>query len=482
MLSVMTRLQIRSRCFLLALLVAAQAGCLIFGVAWATGWLWKTYEFVVNDYVISAGQAVAHELALEVKELQITTSEPGTKDWQKLQQLCEITNIPHDGVLCFMRRDNGALLCHPDLKADPGLLRLFPGRCLLINDESSGPITQLVQKAESQRLPIVSGKVELDGQLHTFTGFSIPSINAILGVYQSDSAIASFVASTIRPVMQIGYILAAFVVGATSMITVLLLNRYEAGLAEANEKLEFQVTERTQSLVRTRNAVTFGLARLAEFRDIDTGKHLERIRSYVSILATEMARTNTEIAPSFVADLTAASSLHDIGKVGIPDAILLKPDLLNPHERKAIEMHTALGKECLAAIRNQLGADDFLKVAEQIAASHHEHWDGSGYPQGLHGKEIPLAGRIVALADVYDALTSDRPYKKAVSHEAARDWIVTRYAQQFDPAVVEAFVSREEDFRRVCLSKRDARTKSKQKQKSASESCDFDSAVLAVTR
>lgn len=478
----MTKLQIRSRCFLLPLLVSAQAGCLLFGVAWATGWLWDTYQFVVNDYVSSAGRAEAHELAIEVKALGVTTSEPGTQDWQKLQQLCEITNIPNDGVLCIMRRDNGALLCHPDLKADPGLLRFFPGKSLLTNDETSGPITQLVREAESQRLPVVNGKVELDGQLHTFTGFSMPSINAILGVYQSNVSIASFAASTIRPVMQIGYILVAFIVGATAMITIFLLNRYEDGLADSNSKLEEQVTERTQSLVRTRNAVTFGLARLAEFRDIATGKHLERIRSYVSILATEMARTNPEIAPGFVADLAAASSLHDIGKVGIPDAILLKPDQLKPSERKAIEMHTTFGKECLSAIRKQLGNDDFLEVAEQIAATHHEHWDGSGYPQGLQGKEIPLTGRIVALADVYDALTSDRPYKKAVSHEAAREWIVTRYAQQFDPAVVEAFVAREDDFRRICHSKRDTRTKAAQKTNPVSDSCEFDSAVLAVTR
>ncbi len=476
----MKKLGLKSRYFLLALLVSTQAACLFFGVAWATGWLWKTYEFVVNDYVTSAGRAEAHQLALDVKEMGLTTAEPGTKDWEKLQQLCEITIIPHDGVLCFMRRDNGALLCHPNLKADPGLLRLFPGRCLLINENTSGPIINLVKEAESQRLPIISGKVELDGQLQSFTGFDIPSINAILGVYQSDNAIASFIAATIRPVMQVGYILAAFVVGATSMITVFLLNRYEAGLNAANAKLESQVAERTKSLVCTRNAVTFGLARLAEFRDAYTGKHLERIRAYVSVLATELAHTNPEITPSFVSDLAAASSLHDIGKVGIPDSILLKPDLLKPGERKVIEMHAALGKECLASIRNKLGNDDFLEVAEQIAACHHEQWDGSGYPNGLQGKQIPLAARIVALADVYDALTSDRPYRDAVSHEEARDWIVSRYAQQFDPAVVEAFVAREEDFRRIYLINQDL--KPEVQVKNTSESSDIDSAILAVTR
>ena len=480
----MTCLHIKNRCFLLALLVSAQAACLFFGVAWAVGWLWESYEVVVQEYVTSEGQAEAHNLALEIKELGIHQAEPGTDDWQKLQELCEATAIPHDGTLCIMRRDNGALLCHPHLKADPGLLRLFPGRSLLINAQSSGPILKLVQDSESQRIPLVSGQVDLDGEVNNFTGYSIPDINVIVGVYQLDAAIQSFIAATIRPVMQIGYVLAAFVVGATAMITVFLLNRYEAGLAEANARLESQVSQRTQSLVRTRNAVTFGLARLAEFRDIDTGKHLERIRSYVSILATEMARTNSLIEPSFVADLSAASSLHDIGKVGIPDAILLKPASLGPLERKAIELHTELGRECLAAIREKLGDDDFLEVAEQIADTHHEHWDGSGYPRGLQGKEIPLAGRIVALADVYDALTSNRPYKQAVAHEAAREWIVTRYAQQFDPDVVEAFIEREADFRRIALTTRESQpaAQASPRVESPDESCELDSAVLAITR
>ena len=213
--------------------------------------------------------------------------------------------------------------------------------------------------------------------------------------------------------------------------------------------MEHQVHERTRSLVRTRDAVIFGLAKLSESRDKETGEHLERIRSYVSILATELAKTNPEIDHRYVADLAVASSLHDIGKVGIPDSVLLKPGPLSPNERHAMELHTVLGSECLAAIQKKLGEDDFLELAQQIAAGHHENWDGSGYPHGLQGKRIPLAARIVALADVYDALTSDRPYKGPVGHLEAREWIVTRYAQQFDPAVVEAFIAREADFERV---------------------------------
>lgn len=444
-------MRIKSRSFLLALLVASQAACLGFGVMWATGWLWRNFENVVYDYVIAEGKAVAQEVALKVSEMRLHDVEPGSAGWQRLQRLCEQEMIPHSGFVCIMRSDTGAMLCHPNLQQDPGLLRLFPGRGLLINGDKSAPITEVVREAEAAAEVVVTGRVELDGDTHVFTGFSMPKIDAILAVYQSDMAIDLFIASTIRPVMQVGYVLSAFIVGATAIITLFLINRYETGLAEANARLEHQVHERTLSLIRTRDAVIFGLAKLSGSRDKESAEHLERIRSYVTILATELAKNNPEIDRRYVSDLAVASSLHDIGKVGIPDSVLLKPGPLSPAERHAMELHTVLGSECLAAIQKKLGDEDFLELAQQIASGHHEHWDGSGYPHGLQGKQISLAARIVALADVYDALTSSRPYKGPVGHVEAREWIVTRYAQQFDPTVVEAFVARESDFERISV-------------------------------
>jgi response regulator RpfG family c-di-GMP phosphodiesterase len=162
-----------------------------------------------------------------------------------------------------------------------------------------------------------------------------------------------------------------------------------------------------------------------------------------------MAKANPEITHQYVANLAVASALHDIGKVGVPDAVLLKAGRLTPAERRAMQMHAELGGECLAAIQRQLGDDDFLQLGQQVAVAHHEQWDGSGYPHGLQGKAIPLAARIVAVADVYDALTSHRPYRPALSHAEAREWIVSHYGTQFDPEVVEAFVAREGDFARL---------------------------------
>ena len=442
-------MQVKNRFFLVALLVASQAACLGFGVVWATGWLWKSFENVVYDYAVAEGKAVAQGVALKAADLRVNDVRPGSVDWHRLQELCEHEVIPHKGFVCLMHRDDGSMLCHPNLRNDSGLGRLFPGRGLLINSRGSAPITEVLRQAEAAGEHVVTGKAEFDGDVYVFTGFSLPLNNAILAVYQSDTAIDLFITSAIRPVMQIGYILAAFIVGATAIIAVFLTNRYEAGLSAANARLENQVQRRTSSLIKTRDAVVFGLAKLADSRDRGTGEHLERIRSYVTILASELAKTNHEIDRSFVADLAVASSLHDIGKVGIPDKILLKTGPLTLSERRVMETHVSLGSACLAAIREKLGEDDFLDLAQQITLAHHENWDGSGYPCGLQGKQIPLPARIVALADVYDALTTARPYKGPVGHAAARDWIVTRYAQQFDPAVVEAFVARETDFQRV---------------------------------
>ena len=150
-----------------------------------------------------------------------------------------------------------------------------------------------------------------------------------------------------------------------------------------------------------------------------------------------------------VEDLAFASSLHDIGKVGIPDAILLKRGPLTPEERKVIEQHAEIGGRCLEAIQHQLGNDDFLELAKLIAFTHHERWDGDGYPFGLSKDKIPLAGRIVAVADVYDALTTKRPYKRAFPHEEAYQLIVSGAGTQFDPDVVAAFVHNADEFAQI---------------------------------
>lgn len=189
----------------------------------------------------------------------------------------------------------------------------------------------------------------------------------------------------------------------------------------------------------------FGLAKLSESRDNDTGEHLDRISAYVTILARHLA-TFVTVDRQLIDEIGLASSLHDIGKVGVPDQVLLKPGKFGPEERIVIETHPRIGQECLQALEQQLGEDNFLSLATEICACHHEKWDGTGYPNGLSGTEIPLSARIVALADVYDALRSRRPYKEPMSHTKARTIILEGKGSHFDPNVVDAFLMAEHEF------------------------------------
>jgi putative two-component system response regulator len=241
--------------------------------------------------------------------------------------------------------------------------------------------------------------------------------------------------------------LTVVVVLFSMLLTSAIVRRYENRLAHINENLEDLVDIRSRALMKSRHAVIFGLAKLAESRDDQTGRHLERIRHYVLILARELAKSRSELTEQFIETLADTSSLHDIGKVGIPDSVLLDPGTLSSEQREIIRKHPLIGGDTLLAIRKVWGDDEFLVTACEIAFSHHERWDGKGYPFGLSGETIPLAGRIVALADVYDALTTRRIYKRAMTHDETRSIILSESGSQFDPAVVQAFAVREGEFR-----------------------------------
>ena len=201
--------------------------------------------------------------------------------------------------------------------------------------------------------------------------------------------------------------------------------------------------ERILSL-ETRDVAIFALAKLAESRDNDTGAHLERVQYYCRALSQKMAtqeKFKDVIDSEYARLIFQTSPLHDIGKVGIPDAILLKPDRLDPAEFSIIKTHTTIGAHTLDAALEKFPGVAFLKMARDIAESHHEKFDGTGYPYGLKGDEIPLCGRIMAVADVYDALVSKRVYKDAFTHDAARTIIEEGSGKHFDPDVVDAFLA-----------------------------------------
>jgi PAS domain S-box-containing protein len=222
-------------------------------------------------------------------------------------------------------------------------------------------------------------------------------------------------------------------------------NGYHGIIRDRTEKkkLEMDLIESYKKLQNARAATILGLAKLAEYRDEGTGTHLERIREYAKRLAEEMAqisRYHTIITPEYIEDIFQSSILHDIGKVGIPDAILLKPGRLNDEEFEVIKRHATMGGDAIAIIESRIEESTFLFMGKEIAYGHHEKWDGSGYPKGLKGEQIPLSARIVALADVYDALTTKRFYKEAYTHEKSKKIITDLKGSHFDPETVDAFL------------------------------------------
>jgi PAS domain S-box-containing protein len=227
------------------------------------------------------------------------------------------------------------------------------------------------------------------------------------------------------------------------------------------KKLEIDLVESFKKLQNARVSTILGLAKLAEYRDENTGTHLERMREYARIIAETMSETpkyNNYITDDYIADIYHSSILHDIGKVGIPDSILLKPGKLTAAEFEVIKRHSAIGGDALRAVEKQIEGQSFLTLGKEIAYHHHEKWDGTGYPDGLAGEDIPLSARQVALADVYDALTTKRCYKEAYDHEKAKEIIMSERGRQFDPDVVDAFIAREDEFKKIAVEKRDLPT------------------------
>ena len=224
-------------------------------------------------------------------------------------------------------------------------------------------------------------------------------------------------------------------------------------LRDQNAFLEREVQRRSRELAAIQDVTVLVMASLAETRDSDTGNHIRRTQFYVRTLAEQLRHhpSYSDQLDDRVIDLLFKSApLHDIGKVGIPDRILLKPGRYTPEEFEIMKTHTTLGRDAIAKAEQQLGLEvDFLRLAKEIAYSHQEKWDGSGYPLGLVGEQIPLSARLMALADVYDALISRRIYKEPMSHAAAAAIIRDGSGSHFDPAVVDAFLAVEHQFQEI---------------------------------
>lgn len=435
---------IKRRQVLVAMLVMSQLGCMTFGVLWASHWLHEAFNQIIHRSAESQAQTVALSLARKTGDL------PPTGSPERLQQIFAEADVPHDGFVTAVRLDDGAVAAS-SRQTPASINSSAPLSSQLLNrGADSQPLLAAIHSTENSDQVFVSGTMVVDERTYDVTALELPKQNTAIVVAMSEASLDHLVAQLITPLIYVGFVLTGAVVAATALCTIFLVRRFDSTLLEVSSSLEREVDRRTLALQRSRNAVVFGLAKLAESRDKDAGQHLERLRTYVTVLASELAKHNPSIDHHYVANLAIASALHDVGKMGVPDAVILKLGKLTAAERRAMQMHTVLGDECLASVERMFGDhDQFLTLGREVAAAHHEQWDGSGYPYGLQGKEIPLSARIVALADVYDALTSHREYRPAANHAEAREWIVSHYGSQFDPEVVEAFIAREADFAKI---------------------------------
>jgi HD-GYP domain-containing protein (c-di-GMP phosphodiesterase class II) len=259
----------------------------------------------------------------------------------------------------------------------------------------------------------------------------------VLELYEANRDLFSEIAKNTR------FVSFAVLAAGAAIYILLFLVFYRSQKAQAKSRSQ---------LIESQNVTIYALAYQAELRDGETGRHLERTAQYVRLLARELKHLpafKSYLSLQYIEDLVKSAPLHDIGKVGVPDAILRKPGRLTDEEMEVMKTHCELGARVLTRAQQKLNFQSFLNMAAQLAIGHHEKWDGTGYPQGLAGIKISMSARIMALADVYDALRSKRVYKAAYPHEECVRIISGERGGQFDPDIVDAFLRNEAEFRRV---------------------------------
>lgn len=307
----------------------------------------------------------------------------------------------------------------------------------------------------------VVGAFPLEDGRHFGVAQSLGNDRGFLVVHRSEAALETDIAAVLSGLAGVSAITLLWTAALMGICAYVVTGRFCDEVDGERSKTMIEALRQKQNLVRTRDAVIFGLAKLTESRDPQTGDHLDRISMYATTLATALMNHpefKDVVTPTFVRLIGISAALHDIGKVGVEDKILLKPAKLTASERASMEDHSRIGGECLSEIERRLGRSNFLHMAREIAFAHHERWDGSGYPYGLRGEQIPLAARIVAIADVYDALSSRRVYKEPYPHDQCVSAIREGSGTQFDPRIVETWLGVANRFRDISERCGDRRT------------------------
>ena len=290
------------------------------------------------------------------------------------------------------------------------------------------------------------------------SGAILASIFVLAGTLIGASLILIMKRIIVRPLIMLGNTLAVVGGGSFDVELEYSSNDELGQIAGQTNAMIGSLKSRTEELQLTQDVTILSLASLAETRDNETGSHILRTQHYVRLLADGLRRLPQyaeQLPDEQIEMLFKSAPLHDIGKVGVPDAILRKKGSFTAPEWEEMKKHARYGYDALRVAEERMGSTSFLRLAREIALSHHEKWDGSGYPQGLAGEKIPLSGRLMALADVYDALISKRVYKESFAHEKAFEIIVEGKGQHFDPNLVEVIVAKEQEVLEIARNYRD---------------------------
>ena len=423
----------------LCLLIGVQAICLGIG-------FWFQYQLVVSTTEREATESVWSELTAQSEGTIETVRNLGnvTFDWATFSSLVPQASLDDDPSQPALLLTNvkGAILGFTKA-ASMGKWRIGENLTWRSDRHDSTPDSPRygrIVTAMGERAAILFPLANRDRQVIVYA--TMPTAPSWKTALQSSFAQAS----------GLGFF---WTLSLSAVALTLMTSRFSFTAVQRKAELDHVALRNAQDLLRTRDAVIFGLAKLAESRDPETGHHLERISLYTTRLATALRpypAYQRIVTPTFVRLLGISSVLHDIGKVGVEDTVLLKPGKLTTSEYQRMQQHTLVAGDCLKEIEERLGASNFLQTAREIALHHHERWDGTGYPYGLSGEAIPLAARIVSIADVYDALSSKRVYKEAFAHEECVNEIRAGAGTQFDPELVEVFLEIESEF--AAISKR----------------------------
>lgn len=436
-------LPVHSRRGLLVVILTLQAAILSVGLLVVFNDIRHRVAVRLQDRILEQNVKTAESLARTMDELDFGIAYCGSVGRERAQKMIEELSLPAGGFVCLLDEDD-KIICHPRLKQDPALcgVELRDMEVVRPNDAKT--------TIGADRETTIAGRAKfLDKGTHFLASKYIPSMKARIVVQQPESGLLAFGEAVASGSMLRAAGLGAVALALTGLVSYVLVRRHNLTLEGINRGLEHEVAKRVRESLAARHSIILGLAKLAESRDTDTGEHLDRISRYAEILARRLMTVHPHIDEVWIENLKLASSLHDIGKVGVPDQVLLKPGRLTPEERLLIEKHPGIGADTLISLREKLGTDELLAMSIEVARSHHEKWDGTGYPDKVRGAAIPLSARIVALADVYDALTSERVYKAAMTHAQASEIILNGSATHFDPDVVYAFELAGDEFAAV---------------------------------